>query len=108
MSRDGQTEQGEKIIAVVDAELKDLIPDFLETWQEEVRSVSKALENDDYETICKLGHDMKGIGRSCGFDVVTEMGDELEKAAKTKASDVIVKTLDRLSYYLKRVEVIFV
>ena len=66
------------------------------------------MEKGDYGTICKLGHDMKGIGSSCGFDAVTELGDELEKAAKAKASEVIGKTLDRLSCYLKRVEVVFV
>ena len=108
MSGDDQTEQGEKIIVIVDAELEDLIPGFLETWQEEVWSVSKALEKGDYETIRKLGHEMKGIGCSCGFDAVTELGDDLEKAAKAKAWEVIAKTLDRLSCYLERVEVVFV
>jgi HPt (histidine-containing phosphotransfer) domain-containing protein len=108
MSRDDQTEQEEKIIVIVDAELEDLIPGFLETWQEELWSVSKALEKGDYETIRKLGHEMKGIGCSCGFDAVTELGDDLEKAAKAKAWEVIAKTSDRLSCYLERVEVVFV
>ncbi len=108
MLHDNNVKEGDKIVVYVDGEIEDLIPGFLETWQEELWSVSKALEKGDYETIRKLGHDMKGIGCSCGFDAVTELGDDLEKAAKAKAWEVIAKTSDRLSCYLERVEVVFV
>jgi HPt (histidine-containing phosphotransfer) domain-containing protein len=102
-----ETKQEEKKIVIVDSELKDIIPGFLDDWKEEVRFMREALEKGDYETILKLGHDMKGIGGACGFDTVTDMGRSLEEAAKVMHQEVIGKTLDKLSSYLKRVEVVY-
>ena len=62
MPQDSETEQSEKIIVHADADLEPLITGWLEDWKEEVIIMRNALEKNDYETIRKLGHDMKGIG----------------------------------------------
>ena len=67
----------------------------------------EALEQNDYETIRKLGHDMKGIGGSCGLDVITDMGGGLAEAAQAMDREVILKNLDTLLGYLKRVEFVY-
>ena len=97
-------DRGEKIIVHIDSELKALIPGFLEDWKEEVRFMWEALEKKDYETIRKLGHDMKGIGGSCSLEVITYRGRDLEEAAKAMDQEMIRKNLNTLSYYLERVE----
>ncbi len=102
-----ETKQEEKKTVFVDSELKEIIPGFLDDWKEEVKFMWEALEKGDYETILKLGHDMKGIGGACGFDAITDMGRSLEEAAKVMDQEVIGKTLDKLSSYLKRVEVVY-
>ncbi len=66
-----------------------------------------ALEKDDYETIRKLGHDMKRIGEGCGFDAITDTGQDLEEAAKANATAVIRETLEALSSYLEQVEIVY-
>jgi len=102
-----ETGQGERIIVHVDADLEDLLPGFLQDWEEEVRAMREALEKNNYETIRKLGHDMKGIGGSCGLDVITDMGNGLAEAAKAMDQDLIRKNLDTLSGYLERVEFVY-
>lgn len=102
-----ENKPGQKITVAVDAELKDLIPGFIDEWKEEIRSMQIDLERKNFKTICKVGHDMKGIGTACGFGFVTEMGGRLEEAAKTERHGVIVKTLNRLSTYLAQVEVVY-
>jgi len=102
-----ETKQEEKITVFVDHKLKDIIPGFMDDWKEEVRFMREALEKGDYETILKLGHNMKGIGGTCGFDAITDMGRSLEEAAKVMDPVGIGKTLDKLSSYLKRVEVVY-
>ena len=107
MSYNNETGRGERIIVHVDSEIQGLIPGFLEDWKEEVRSMREALEKNDYETIRKLGHDMKGIGGSCSLDVITDRGRGLEEAAKAMDREMIRKNLDMLSYYLERVEFVY-
>ncbi|MBW2192450.1 MAG: Hpt domain-containing protein [Deltaproteobacteria bacterium] len=102
-----EEKSAEKITVHVDADIKDLISQFLEDWREEVKTMREALEKGDYETIRMLGHNMKGTGGACGFDDVTDIGAHLEVAAKTKNNDVIQKTLDDLTSYFERIEVIY-
>ena len=102
-----ETKQEEKKIVVVDSELKDIIPGFFDDWNEEVRSMQEALEKGDYEFIRITGHNMKGIGSACGFDAITDMGRDLEEAAKVMDQKRIEKTFTKLSSYLKRVEVMY-
>jgi HPt (histidine-containing phosphotransfer) domain-containing protein len=107
MSNNNKTGRSESIIVHVDSDLGDLMPGFLEDWGEEVKAMREALEKNDYETIRKLGHNMKGIGGSCGLEVVTNMGTGLEEAAKAMDQEVIRKNLDALLCYLERVEFVY-
>ena len=102
-----EAKQEDKKIVIVDSELKDIIPGFLGDWKKEVRSMKEALEKGDYEFIRSIGHNMKGTGGACGFDAITEMGRNLEEAAKVMDQERIEKTFDKLSSYLKRVEVVY-
>ena len=83
------------------------MPGFLQDWEEEVRAMREALEKNNYETIRRLGHDMKGIGGSCGLDVITDMGSGLSEGAKAMDQELIRKNLDMLSEYLERVEFMY-
>ena len=102
-----KTGQVERIIVHVDADLEDLLPAFLQDWEEEVRAMREALEKNNYETIRKMGHDMKGIGGSCGLDDITDMGSGLAEGAKAMDQESIRKNLDTLSGYLERIEFVY-
>lgn len=95
------------IIVHVDADFKTLLPGFVKDWREEVRAMRHALEKNDYEIIRKIGHDMKGIGGSCGLDDITNLGSSLSEGAKAMDQELIRKNLDTLSEYLKRVEFVY-
>lgn len=102
-----ETKHEEKKIVIVDSELKDIIPDFLDDWKEDVSSMKEALEKGDYKLIRSIGHNMKGTGGACGFDAITDMGRSIEEAAKVMDQEMIEQTFDKLSSYLKRVEVVY-
>jgi hypothetical protein len=107
MTYDSETGRDEKIIVHVDADLEALLPGFLKDWGEEVRAMKEALDKNNYETIRKMGHDMKGIGGSCGLDVISDMGSGLAEGAKAMDRELIRKNLDTLSSYLERVEFVY-
>ena len=66
----------------VDKYLHDLIPNFMANRHREVDELRAALERKDYERLRQIGHRMKGLGRSFGFDYVSVIGIEIERAAR--------------------------
>jgi signal transduction histidine kinase/DNA-binding response OmpR family regulator len=100
-------EHGEKVIAYVDPDLKDIIPGYLERMSNDIKTILSALEKVNYETIRILGHSMKGSGGSYGFDAITDIGLHLEEAVKNKNSEDIKKWVSKLSDYITNVEVVY-
>lgn len=102
-----RSKQGEKIIVYIEAELRELIPGFLENRRKDIQTISEALAQDNYETIQILGHRMKGAGGGYGFDAITDIGSSLEQAAKDKDAGEIRKWMGELVAYLDRIEVVY-
>lgn len=99
----------EGIIKVqVDAELEEIVPNFLKNRQKDILAIHSALKREDYEAIRILGHSMKGSGASYGFDVISDLGKALEGAAISRDRNTIAETTENLALYLERVEVEFV
>lgn len=94
-----------KILVLADPELEDLIPEFLEDRQEDIKTISKSLEDGDMETVRILGHSMKGSGGGYGFDKITEIGSHIEEAAIKSNKDAVEDRIKELASYLGRVEV---
>ncbi len=95
------------MIVRVDAKMRKFIPLFLKNRLKDLESVLEALEYSDYKTVRILGHDMKGIGGTYGFDTVTDIGRSLEQAAKDSNPEEIRKWVDELLTYLERVEIVY-
>jgi len=107
MKQEGALKQEEKIIVHVDPDIADLVPGFLENRHKDIKTMGEAVTQGDFEAIRVLGHSMKGAGGSYGFDAITDMGKALEQAAMAKDSDGIKKSVQELSAYLDRVEVVY-
>jgi hypothetical protein len=90
----------------VDPELASLIPGFLENRRKDVTLLLDAVHRGDFETARILGHSMKGSGGGYGFDGITDIGGDIEVAAKHNDSVAIRTHIDALSRYLARVEVV--
>lgn len=96
-----------KIIVTIDADLEDLIPDYLENRRQDCQRVVQRLENGDYEGIRVIGHTMKGTGGGYGFDAITEMGKALEEAAKQQDTEAIRLAVSQLEHYLQAIEIVY-
>ena len=96
-----------KIIIQVDSDLEDLIPGFLENRQRDITAIFDALGRNDYDSIAKAGHTMKGVGGGYGFDAITDIGGAIEQAAIQRDSVKVKHCLHELSNYLERIEIVF-
>ena len=90
----------------MDEDLIDLIPRYLENRWSDIRAIEVALEKEDFETVRLLGHSMKGSGGGYGLHAVTDIGREIEEAAKAADPDTTREWLDKLADFLERVKVI--
>jgi len=99
--------KGDKIIVHVDEDLEDLIPGFLNNRRKDIDTMRSALKEGDFETIRSLGHSMKGAGGGYGFDLITDIGRDLEISARDGDVEKINQKVDALARFLESVEVVY-
>lgn len=95
----------EKIIIQVDPDLEDLIPGFLENRNLDVAKLRSALDDNDFVNLQSIGHSIKGVGGGYGFDLMSELGADIESAAKENNANEIREKINQLDDYLQRVEI---
>jgi HPt (histidine-containing phosphotransfer) domain-containing protein len=97
----------EKIVVHVDIDLEDLIPGFLENRQKDLQKLEAVLQENDFETLRSIGHNLKGVGGGYGFPEITEIGAAIEECAKANNMELANENIKKLSHYLSNVEVIY-
>lgn len=97
----------DKIIVHIDIDLEDLIPGFLKNRQKDLEILEEVLQENDFESLRSIGHNLKGVGGGYGFLEITEIGTALEESAKAANLEVASENIKKLSYYLSHLEVIY-
>jgi HPt (histidine-containing phosphotransfer) domain-containing protein len=97
----------ERIVVTVDEDLEELIPGFLENRNNDVPVLREALSGKDVAKLQSVGHSLKGVGGGYGFDVLSEIGADIEAAAKLNDLSNMEALINRLADYLQRVDVVF-
>ena len=97
----------DKIIVHIDIDLEDLVPGFLENRQKDLEMLEKAIQENDFESLMSIGHNLKGVGGGYGFLEITEIGAAIEESAKAANLEVASENIKKLSYYLSHIEVIY-
>jgi CheY-like chemotaxis protein/HPt (histidine-containing phosphotransfer) domain-containing protein len=98
--------QAEQVLVYVDEDIADLVPEFLEGRREDVGKIKEMLQAQNFSVLYTLGHDMKGCGRSYGFEEISRIGKHIEAAAKEENAPEILLWNDRLDHYLNIVQVV--
>ena len=80
------------------------VPAYLRNCRANVVAMTDALDRLDFETVTRLGHDMRGSGGAFGFQAITDIGAALQHAAEHSNTDTARKCVGELSVYLDRAE----
>jgi HPt (histidine-containing phosphotransfer) domain-containing protein len=88
-------------------ELAPLIPRFLANCGKEADQIESALQEEDWETVSRLAHSIKGAGGWYGFSGMAGIGLELQRAATAGNFEMVSRRLVELRDYLNRVQVRF-
>jgi PAS domain S-box-containing protein len=85
--------------------LSERIPAYLENCRRNVIVMCEALDRADFEAVTILGHNLRGSGGAFGFQVITDFGAGLERAADDSDPDRTKNLLSELSTYLDSVKI---
>ena len=88
-------------------DLEDLIPVFMANRRKELENLRAALAAADFEQLRQLGHRMRGVGNSYGFERVSSLGKEIEEAARSGDKTSLENHIAEYGDYLSRVQIAY-
>jgi HPt (histidine-containing phosphotransfer) domain-containing protein len=91
----------------VDKDLEDLIPTFMRNRLKEADTLRVALASLDFEQLRHLGHRMKGVGNSYGFERVSVLGRLIEDGARSGDRAGLAARIAEYKDYLARVQIVY-
>lgn len=89
-------------------DLEPLIPTFMANRAKEVVALKEALAKSDFAQLHRIGHRMKGLGGSYGFERITRLGQKIEECAKGRDAAGAGEQIDEYARYLEAVKIEFV
>ncbi len=97
----------ERITIEVDEDLSDLVPGFLARKRGELEAMRDGAVPHDFVEVGRTAHRIKGEGSAYGFDRMSEIGREIEDAAKAGDDRAIATLASGLLDFLDHVEIVF-
>jgi HPt (histidine-containing phosphotransfer) domain-containing protein len=88
-------------------DIEDLIPVFLSNRKKELDSLRVALVAADFEQLRQIGHRMRGVGNSYGFERVSVIGKHIEDGARSGDKAALEAQIADYSDYLSKLEVAY-
>jgi HPt (histidine-containing phosphotransfer) domain-containing protein len=95
------------IAVTIAKDLEDLIPTFMKNRSKEIETLRAALAAGDLEQMRQLGHRMKGVGNSYGFERVSTLGRQIEDGARAGDRAGLEARIAEYTDYLARVQVFY-
>jgi HPt (histidine-containing phosphotransfer) domain-containing protein len=88
-------------------DLEDLIPTYLGNRKKELVALRAALAASDFEQLRQLGHRMRGVGNSYGFERVSSLGKQIEEGARTQDKASLESHIAAYGDYLAKLQVAY-
>jgi HPt (histidine-containing phosphotransfer) domain-containing protein len=88
-------------------DLEDLIPVFMKNRHKELDALRVALAAADFEQLRQLGHRMKGVGNSYGFERVSTIGKLVEDGARSGDRASLQASISEYGDYLAKVQIAY-
>jgi signal transduction histidine kinase/CheY-like chemotaxis protein len=89
----------------VPAFIRELVPEFLRRQRLGLFTAAEALKAGDFANVQTYAHNLKGCGRSFGFPRLTDLGRDIERAAKDRDASSLTRQIEDLREYLTAVDV---
>ncbi len=84
----------------VPADLADLVPEFLQAQQQTANSIRAALKKSDFTEIALLGHNLRSVSGTMGFNPLAHTAGEIERAGLKGVPEDVARALKKLDFLL--------
>lgn len=88
-------------------DLEELIPKFMSNRNKELDALRAALAAADFEQLRQIGHRMRGVGNSYGFERVSTIGAHIEDGARSADKALLAREIADYGDYLAKVEIAY-
>jgi HPt (histidine-containing phosphotransfer) domain-containing protein len=78
------------------------MPRFLANRRRDAEVLRASLASRDFETIARIGHNLRGNGPSYGFADIAKLGECMEAAAESRDVGGVQEQIDSLDAWLRR------
>jgi CheY-like chemotaxis protein len=95
------------IEVIIDDDLRDLIPGYIEKRHSEINELRVALKDDNFSLLRGIGHKLRGSAGSYGFSELSLIGKTIEENALIQNKGVIIQSIYQYEQFLKRVNVTY-
>lgn len=97
-----------KSIVEIDADLQDLVPQFVENRKKDIETLRQLVQKDDLEAISQLAHKIKGAAAGYGFNELSDLAAQMEKASKKNENAPLPGLVQRMETHFFNIEIQFV
>ena len=97
-----------KSIVEIDADLQDLVPQFVENRKKDIETLRELVQKDDLGAISQLAHKIKGAAAGYGFNELSELAAQMEKASKGNDHDPLPELVKRMEAHFLNIEIRYV
>ncbi|NNF16161.1 MAG: Hpt domain-containing protein [Gammaproteobacteria bacterium] len=84
----------------VDEAVRALLPNYLKRRSVDVVTINELLQTGDFLELGRLAHNMRGSGGAYGLPKITEIGGQMEAAAKQQDGEKIAELVQTLEHFL--------
>lgn len=86
---------------LIDPELNELVPGFCEARKKDLQDIGQFLSKNDFVSVAKICHTIKGVARPYGFPTLETLSRQLEAAAKSNNSVLSLQLLKEMKSYME-------
>lgn len=95
-------------IVEVDADLADLIPQYLNNRWADLKFARQLLANGDYFLLSRMAHRIRGSAASYGFSGLGGIAEALEDAAGRQDHAAVSRQLDAFDTFMRSVRIEYI
>jgi HPt (histidine-containing phosphotransfer) domain-containing protein len=96
----------EPIVVRTDTVTGRLLPAFLARRAKDLDVIEQELERGGFRAIERMGHNLKGVGRSYGLDGISDVGAKLQVAGQQRDAAQVRTLAAEMAAYLGRVRLV--
>jgi HPt (histidine-containing phosphotransfer) domain-containing protein len=84
---------------------RELLLRYLVRKRSDIESLGRALADEDYALICRIGHNLAGSGAAYGFVRISSLGQRIEAASGKSSSSEVAHWVAELQRFLDTVTI---